>query len=82
MTDAEELLSARAQGAIELTRVQREQAIARYAVLRPHLENGTAWADAARQAGVAGELPRVGVGRPGPPGHAPIVADTRCPINW
>ena len=36
-----------------LTEAQREQAMARYEVLRPHLENRIALAEAARQAGVA-----------------------------
>lgn len=36
-----------------LTMAQREQAMARYAVLRPHLDDGISLAEAARQGEVA-----------------------------
>ena len=53
MTDVDEPLSERDEAAAELTGAQREQTMARYAVLRPHLEDGISLAEAARQGGVA-----------------------------
>jgi putative transposase len=53
VTDPLEPVTAPDQADTALTEAQREQAMTRYAVLRPHLENGTALAETARQAGVA-----------------------------
>jgi len=38
---------------VELSEIQRDRAMARFAMLRPHLEDGAALAQSARAAGVA-----------------------------
>ena len=49
----QELLKSHRHALAELSGVQRERAMARFAVLRPHLEDGAALAQSARAAGVA-----------------------------
>jgi len=89
MTDSEAPFSTLHEADTALTEAQREQAMARYAVLRPYLENETALVEAARQAEVPVRTAQrwlasyrksgsVGLARR----HALTVAGARGPINW